>query len=336
MLRDGALQQVVDAFAGTDPEHACHLANSITNDYDRARAVEKVARAVARTDSQHAWRLATSVSNESVGHGRNPRESAMAGVVEELASTDPDHAEHLAQQIDTAYIKQGALAHVVRVLADSDLDRAEHLAGSLTISSCRAQALHTLLNVLADTDVERATRLAQSIADDNSKASALTNLAHNLAATDQERAVTYLVKAESAVDRSRLSRDQGSYILRHIAIEFSIIARTIASGERSSTNHAAHPFPREISEVIELADTNPDAAEYAAYMVICRHDKAAALRGIAAALSATDPDRGARLLADAEHVESEQNNIKTAQAEQGRPSLRQGRTCGWADQRRIV
>ena len=59
-----ALSEVARALAAIDPDHAERIANSITDEYDKAETLSDVAGALAATDPDHAERIANSITNK--------------------------------------------------------------------------------------------------------------------------------------------------------------------------------------------------------------------------------------------------------------------------------
>jgi hypothetical protein len=152
---------------------------------------------------QDAERLAESITDEC------QRASALADIAAVLAATEPDRAaqliedaEHLAQSVTDKYSKDSVLADIAVALAATDPDRAERLADSITMASSMAKALAELAIALAATDPDRAERLARTISfvgdvfSDYPQACALAAVAKALAATEPYRAARLLADAE--------------------------------------------------------------------------------------------------------------------------------------------
>ena len=52
------------ALAATNPDHAERIAESLTDEWDKAHALSEVAKALAATNPDHAERIAKSLTNE--------------------------------------------------------------------------------------------------------------------------------------------------------------------------------------------------------------------------------------------------------------------------------
>jgi Caspase domain len=113
--RDTAFLSVARALATTDPDRAERLAQSISSEL-KAFGLCAVAEAVAAADPDRAARLAAdaeyvaqSITDEA------ERASALESVAKALAITDPDRAERLAQSITSPHAKALALAAIADI-----------------------------------------------------------------------------------------------------------------------------------------------------------------------------------------------------------------------------
>ena len=118
----------------------------------------------------------------------------------EVAATDPDRAERIAQSITLETYKPMALVMVAEAVAATDPDQAarlaadaERIAQSIYFKDSEALALVMMAAATADSDraarlAADAERIAQSIPDKGSKAMALASVAAVVAAADPDRA----------------------------------------------------------------------------------------------------------------------------------------------------
>jgi hypothetical protein len=316
--RASALRHVASALAPSDPDRAWRLAESITDSSARESALAYIVRVLAGTDPDRAKRLALSLSDEPEKKTlprESPQASAMASIACALADTEPDQAERIAQLITHTYRKEQTLARVVSVLAVSDSDRAWCLAQSITIDSCKDQALSRAANALADIDPDAAERFARAILTESDRARALARLARKLAVTDPDRAASLLTDEKHTIqgvfeitEKSCVNSADSS-----VAQALATVAQALATAGQSSIERAAESFSDEVSKILELAGTDPEQAERAAYSIGNQHAMALALRGIAGAIVIADPDRGTRLIADVERIESELRQLESAE-----------------------
>ena len=137
--------------------------------------------------------------DHEAGNTRRPREQGKAGqnspepVRIDRARTTRILAdtERVARSIPDSSSRASALAGVANAMAATDPARAarlitdaEGVARSIPDSSSRASALAGVANAVAATNPERAERVARSITDSSSRASALAGVANAMAATD--------------------------------------------------------------------------------------------------------------------------------------------------------
>ena len=109
-----------------------------------------------------AERIANSITDELM------KASALSGVAEALAATEPDRAERIANSITDEFSKVSALSGVAKRLAATNPGRAERNANSITANSitdksAKAKTLSDVAEALAATDPDRAERIANSI-----------------------------------------------------------------------------------------------------------------------------------------------------------------------------
>ena len=217
-------------------------------------------------------------------------------------------AERIANSITNESSKAWALSGVAKALAATDPDRAarlladaERIANSITDESSKASALSDIAEALAATDPDRAERIANSITDESAKASALRGIAEALAATDPDR-------AERIANSITSEYCEGIGAERHR--EGAGRHRPRPRRTHRQLHHRRAAKASALSDIAKaLAATDPDRAarlladaERIANSITDESSKASALSGIAEALAATDPDRAARLLADAERI----------------------------------
>ena len=120
-----ALADVAVGRAATDPDHAEHLAQSITVEHLKAWALADVAGAVAATDPDRAEQIAQSISDDC------SKAWALADIAAALTATDANHAARLftdAARATEWIIHDGsrasALAHIGKAWNDSQDRRA--------------------------------------------------------------------------------------------------------------------------------------------------------------------------------------------------------------------
>ena len=120
-----ALADVAVGRAATDPDHAEHLAQSITVEHLKAWALADVAGAVAATDPDRAEQIAQSISDDC------SKAWALADIAAALTATDTNHAARLftdAARATEWIIHDGsrasALAHIGKAWNDSQDRRA--------------------------------------------------------------------------------------------------------------------------------------------------------------------------------------------------------------------
>jgi hypothetical protein len=242
--KPGALNPVVKALAATDPNRAELIAQSITHDNWRAKALVEIAEALAATDPDRAAQLladAGRIAKFSLDHSQ--KASALAEVAKALAATDPDGAAQLFA--DAEHSVQGftrrdqawPLSEVAAALAATDPDGAERIAQSIEKGARKAIALLAVAAALAATDPDRAERIVQSITSKSYKAWALVEVAKALAATDSDRAARLIGDAER-IARSITDKEKKAWPLSEVAAALAVtdpdraerIAQSIADG----------------------------------------------------------------------------------------------------------
>ena len=263
---------------------AVRVAQSITNEYEKAPALAEVAGALAATDPDRAARLradAERIAQSIIDQRSKARALATIGAM--LAATDPDRAarlradaEHIVQSITNEYEKIRELTNIAKALAATDPDRAarlrtdaERIAQSITDGPLKARALAEVAGALAVTDPDRAERIAQSITDGPLKARALAEVAGALAVTDPDRAERIAQSITMELWKARALAEVAGTLA---ATDPDWAARLAADAERIAQS---------------ITDQGP---------------KSSALAYTAKALAATNPDRAARLADDAERI----------------------------------
>jgi hypothetical protein len=319
--RQSALGQIAAALAATDPDQAIQLIDrSITIDQPKASALGRVAWVLAATDPGQAERVALSIADDYT------RQSALGDIACVLAATDPDEAERVAREIPDGFAQASALGDIAESVAPADPDRAERIARSITgeykeFVQCR------VARELAGTDPDRGGRLiddaehsARAIASEELKELAFGWIAEVLATADPSRA--------ERIAREITDEGRRAATLFFLTVELASadpdqaerIARSITGkGYWHTLETWSAAALRHVAEA--LAATDPDRAERIAWSVTggateqdssgssssswyitSERAKAWALGGVARVLTATDPDRAARLIADAEQL----------------------------------
>ena len=199
----GAAQKDLEAVR-TDRTRSARLladaeraAQSLTDEYYKAKALADIAKALAASDPDRSARLIADAERAAQSLTVSKAE-ALADIAKALAASDPHRAERIAQSITDESWKARALADIAKALAASDPDRAERIAQSITDESWKARALADIAKALAASDPDRAERIAQSITDKHSKARALADIAKALAASDPDRSARVIADAERA------------------------------------------------------------------------------------------------------------------------------------------
>ena len=174
-------------------QDAEHLAQSITDECQRASALADIAAVLVATEPDRAAQLIEDAEHlaQSVTE-KYSKDSVLTDIVVALAATDPDRAEHLLKSITMASSMARALAELAIALAATDPDRAERLAR--TISSVgdvfsehpQACALAAVAKALAATEPRVASRLVQSITVESTRTSALADMLGTLGAFDKD------------------------------------------------------------------------------------------------------------------------------------------------------
>jgi hypothetical protein len=301
-----ALAAIAGTLAATDPGRAARLladaeriAQSITDESDKARALAAIAKALAATDPDRAERIAQSITREGW------KAFALADIAKALAATDPGRAERIAQSITdkseiSKFDKAMALAAVAKALAATArrraarlLAKAERIAKSMINEFYKVIALADIAGALAAIDPGRAARLladaeriAQSSTDESDKARRLAVTAGALAAIDPGRAARLLADAERIAQSITDEDDEVAKADKAIAL--AVIAKALAATD-----------PDRAARILAEAERIVQSITHKSYKA---SDKASLLAYIAEALAATDPDCAARILAEAERI----------------------------------
>jgi hypothetical protein len=337
--RERALWHVAAVLASTDPDHAERLAESIpsllrrhsnlrfrilraANNLDDLDDVIETARtrselAEAFGEDSTKYRESANVAEVLSGIGPNRAEYLAKSILSRiapaselkdiaaLADTNPDEAIRHASAIGNIEIRYRVLDHLTIMFAGIDPDHSERLAKSIDSPSHRSRMLSSAVNMLVASDPRRAERLARSIRREETKAISLARVAEKVASVDPRRAARLLVEAGQAVSGGGDPRNQNPRSMRNIAVALSAVAKLLASMRSESDAYVSKHFPRDVSEILELAATDPERAEAAIRAIVDEYDRISALRGLAEAVTATEPDWRARLTADAERIESQ-------------------------------
>jgi Caspase domain len=315
-----ALGHIAAALATTDPGQARHIVQSITDTDARESALGHIAWVLAATDPDEAERVAREIADGFA------QAFALGDIAEVVAPTDPDRAERIAQSTTSEY-KEFVLCRVVQGLAGTDPDRAGRLiddaernAWAITSEEPKALALYYIADALATTDPGRAERIVQSITDEEFRASALHLLTQELAGTDPDRAERIAQSITGKGYWHSLETWRAS-ALRHVAealaatdpqraerIAWSITdadARLFALGHIAAAVAGTDPDRAErIAMSVTGGTTEQDRSESSSssWSITSERAKAWALGSVARALTSTDPDRAARLIAAAEQL----------------------------------
>jgi TIR domain len=152
-----ALSTLAAAVAATDPGHAARLiadaeriANTITDENEKAEVLMLMAGAVAVTDPGRAERIANSITEESA------KAWALSSVAGALAATDPGHAarliadaERIASTLTDEDDKAWTLSDIAVAVAVTDPGCAEHIADTITDGFNKVWALSGIAKALA-------------------------------------------------------------------------------------------------------------------------------------------------------------------------------------------
>ena len=246
-------------------QDAEHLAQSITDECQRASALADIAAVLVATEPDRAAQLIEDAEHlaQSVTE-KYSKDSVLTDIVVALAATDPDRAEHLLKSITMASSMARALAELAIALAATDPDRAERLAR--TISSVgdvfseypQACALAAVAKALAATEPYRAARLlvdaerlAESIGADFWKASALAAIANALTAIDPYRAARFFDRAERLAQSLRDKKTTDKSIKASVLAD---IARALAATEPRVASRLVQSITVESTRTSALAD----------------------------------------------------------------------------------
>lgn len=157
--RGAALYEVVRTMATEAPRLAVEIANSITTDGHRARALAHVG---VETGSSELIEQALAVVRSTIDSDH--RSSLIEAVAGPVARFDVDLALELAgESVDDEYANAAALSAIGAVLAETDVERALELARDIEFEWRRAGVLIASAKVLAATDPTRAADLAREV-----------------------------------------------------------------------------------------------------------------------------------------------------------------------------
>jgi hypothetical protein len=175
------------------------IAQSITNEDEKAEALSDIAEALAATDPDRAEQIAQSITDKV------EKVWALGSVAEVVATTDPDRAARIiavaergAHSITDEDQKELAMMGIAMGLAANDPDRAERIAWSIPGRAAKRVAQDAVVERVAATDPDRAERIVQSITPSHSKGSALIKIAKALVTINPDRAMRLLDEAERA------------------------------------------------------------------------------------------------------------------------------------------
>jgi TIR domain len=260
-----------------------------------------VAGEVAVIDPDRAERIAESIT------GEGPKNRALEYLALGLAATDPERAERVAESINDDYSKCRVFAHLAAVVAATDWAHAERMTHliieSITDEEVQVLALGRVAAALAATDPDRAARLAadiehiaESATDEDVKLSAQLSLAKTLGATDPYRYARLMGHVEGFVEATAGESRQGAtFIVRELAVDLDVRApvELVADAERIARFIDDEDWKgwALIAVAEGFAVTDPDRAVRIARSITVENQKAWALAMVAATLAATDPDR---------------------------------------------
>jgi TIR domain len=266
----------------TDAER---IANSLTDEYEKAQALSSVASAVAVSDPRRAARLADEaerIANSLTDEQRKAR--ALTSVASAVAVSDPRRAARLA-------------------------DEAERIANSLPDFSQslrldqRGAVLRDVAAVVAVSDPGGAERIASSIADGPAKVRAFSEVAMAVAVADPGRAARLTDEAERIANS--LPHAPTALVLSQVAGAVAVSDPDRAERIANLANSVASEFlmVRALSEVamaVAVADPGraarlTDEAEHIANSLRDPIMKGLALNEVAGAVAVSNPGRAERI-----------------------------------------
>ena len=290
----------------------------------RAWAMAQVATAWAAIDpvaAQQAVADSVRAAAQVASDGDEQRRVA-AALREQSATWDPLHwrsAIALAERIERNASRTWVLRAIAGELADVDPAQANSLlATALEIAEAnplpqyRAADMSTVAMELAELDADRALEIADDIADPAAKARALREMSAQFAETDPELAADVLADALEAAAEISDNYDR-AWALRESAVAPAVDAaqaREILAeaGEAAGQIDEVEPQSFSLSDIaIAWATLDLEQAEDILDGINRDYPEArvAALVGIAARISASDPEEAKRLLEQA-YTDSEE------------------------------
>ena len=306
--------------------HAGDIAQSITDESQKVRALAAAAKVVAAADPSRAHQLIDAAEDiaQTITDAYS-KTLALTGIAEAVAADDPrranrliDAAEDIAQTITDESQKADALAHAAAAMTAADLNRAyrlidaaEDIAQTMRNNSQRACALVLIAKETAVISpsrarqlIDAAERIAHDITDAYSKTLALTGIAEAVAADDPRRA-NRLIDAAEDIAQTITDESQKAHALANAAA--AMTAPYPGKAERIAQT-ITDEYSKACALVLiakEMAVINPsrarqliDAAERIAQTITDESQKSAIRSRIAEAVAATDPDRAERIAHD--------------------------------------
>ena len=266
------------------------LARSVSEPYDRARALGAAIEAFAEVDRDHVRFLAaeTEQAARNIGdldarnHAFTCAARALAGVDRTRALSLTGEAERAAHSLDETD-QDWALTRVAEMLAHlGHFDRAEQVGHGITDPHARAWAMAQVTKVLAEADGNRALALVaeaeevtRDIIEPAAQAEALCELAKAVADVDQDRATSLVTEAENA------------------------------AYEEDAVYGSIEPVPTGVwNQIVEaLAKVGQwNRAEQTARSIAEARPRADALTNLAIAIAQVDRERASSLAAEAEQT----------------------------------
>ncbi|MDM0002836.1 toll/interleukin-1 receptor domain-containing protein [Variovorax sp. J22P240] len=178
---DQALAVIAQETAGREPGTAIRLAEGIGGEELRVNTTLSVAAEIGRTDVRAALGLL-----DQLGRRNYDTEQVIAGLVGNLATTDPDAATELATAIANVQLRDDALVSVAGVLEATNLQAAHEMTEMIDDGNRRVEfALH-LVAQLAETDPRVALEWTEQIGDTPGRARALLDLSLRWAGSENE------------------------------------------------------------------------------------------------------------------------------------------------------
>lgn len=186
---DQALAAIARATAGRETETAIRLAAEIGDEELRVETTLAVAAELGRTDAGAAFQLL-----DQLGRRDYRTESAIASLVGDVATTDPDAAMERARAIANDQLRDDALESVARALEATDPYAAHEVIETIDDADRQVELALDLVAQLAETDPRTALAWAEHIGDTPGRARALLDLSLRWARSQNEE----LARAGSA------------------------------------------------------------------------------------------------------------------------------------------